>query len=95
MESEGRPNRENITNAVVVIFAHSKLKDLVGTDAMTTVLTGQYRDLVYQDTMHLQRIWDLLEEQPGFVAEDASAPFCALKMLEETKKEVQSETVNV
>ena len=83
MESEGRPNRENITNTVVVIFAHSKLKDLVGTDAMTTVLVGQYRDLVYQDTMHLQLIWDLLEEQPGFVAEDASAPFCALKMLEE------------
>jgi hypothetical protein len=73
-------------NAIVLVFSNSKLKDLVGTDALRSVLSGQYRDLVKDGTLHLQVIWDLLEDQPGFEQEDAEPAFCVLKEWEDDLK---------
>ena len=77
------PNRESVLESITVVFANSKLKDVVGTDALKSVLSGQYRDLVANKTLHLQLVWDLLEDQPDFKAEDAIAPFSVLKTWEE------------
>lgn len=79
MSSGDAPNRESIVSAIVVAFAHSKLKDLVGKDALRSVLDGQFRDLVVDGSLKLQPVWDLLSDQPGFNPEDARAPFCLLK----------------
>lgn len=79
MASQGAPKRGGIISAIVLVFSHSKLKDLVGTDALRAVLSGQYRDLVQNNTLHLQVIWDLLEDQPGFEKADAEPAFCVLK----------------
>jgi hypothetical protein len=83
MASAGAPNREGIIGAIVLVFAQSKLKDLVGSDPLRSVLSGQYRDLVQDGTLHLQVIWDLLEDQPGFEREDAEPVFCVLKSWQE------------
>jgi hypothetical protein len=83
MGSEGTPNQEVIIGSIVTAFSHSKIADLVGTDALRSVLTGQYRDLVVEGTLHLQRIWSLLQEQPGFDPKNARGPFCVLKLWEE------------
>jgi hypothetical protein len=76
------PNRESVLESITVVFANSKLKDVVGTDALKSVLAGQYRELVVGKTLHLQVIWDLLEDQPDFDAKDAIAPFSVLKTWE-------------
>ena len=76
-------NRESVLESIIVVFANSKLKDVVGTDALRSVLSGQYRDLVSDNTLHLQVVWDLLADQPDFVAEDAIAPFSLLKTWED------------
>jgi hypothetical protein len=60
-------------------FSHSALKDKVGVDALRSVLHGRYRDIVYGGMIHLQPVWELLEQQPGFDAEAARPPFAALK----------------
>ncbi len=77
------PNRESVLESITVVFANSKLKDVVGTDALKSVLSGQYRDLVTSNTLHLQLVWDLLADQPDFVEDDAIAPFAVLKTWEE------------
>lgn len=76
------PNRESVLESITVVFAHSKLKDVVGTDALKSVLSGQYRDLVTDGELNLQVVWDLLEDQPGFDSAKALAPFCLLKTWE-------------
>ncbi len=68
--------------ALVLAFSHSKLKDVVGGDALRMVLAGQYRDMVSGNTMNLQVVWDLLHDQPNFNVEDAKPPFCAMKSWE-------------
>lgn len=74
--------RDSIIGAIVLAFSHSKLKDLVGTDALRSVLEGQYRDLVFKETLHLQVVWNLLHDQPGFDPELAQAPFALIKQWE-------------
>lgn len=78
MESGKGPGREGTIEAIVVAFAHSKLQHVVGTDALRSVLTGQ-RELLRGGILHLQVVWELLEDQPGFDPEAARAPFCLLK----------------
>ena len=82
MASGETPNRESVLESITVVFSHSKLKEVVGTDALKSVLSGQYRDLVSSGTLNLQIVWDLLADQPDFQAEDAVAPFSVLKTWE-------------
>ncbi len=72
-----------LIDVVVLVFARSELKTLVGTDALRTVLNGSQRAMFPEPgTMSLQPIWDLIEDQPGFDAEKAKPPMCRLKTWE-------------
>lgn len=73
------PKRDTIIGAIVLAFSHSKLKDVVGTDALRSVLSGQYRDLVAGGRLHLQPVWDLLADQPGFDPTEAQPPIAAIR----------------
>lgn len=77
------PNRESVLESIALVFSQSKLKDVVGKDALKSVLSGQYRDLVHEKTLRLQVVWDLLSDQPDFDAELAVAPFSVLKTWED------------
>src|SRR5262249_13273428 len=52
--------------ALILAFQHSRAKQLVGTDALRTVLSASYRDMVTADRCDLTQVWTLLEGQPGF-----------------------------
>lgn len=82
MNPEDAPNRESIIEAIVLAFSHSKLKAIVGSDALRSVLAGQYRDMVSGKQLHLQVVWDLIHDQPGYDEEHAKPAFCALKTWE-------------
>lgn len=72
-----------LIDVVVLVFARSELKALVGTDALRTVLNGSQRAMFPEpQTMSLQPVWDLLQEQPGFDPERAVPPMCRLKTWE-------------
>jgi hypothetical protein len=81
MLEPGRPTSVLI-DTIVLAFSRSRMKDLVGTDALRSVLAGT-KDLVpAANTLSLAPVWQLLEGQPGFVAEDALAPMCRIKAWE-------------
>jgi hypothetical protein len=86
MSSGGAPNREAVIGSIVLAFSHSSLKEVAGTDALRSVLGGNYRDIVKGDTIDLQPVWDLLKDQPGFREEAALPPFSLLKSWEEGLK---------
>lgn len=72
-----------IVDSLVLAFAHSDAKDIVGTDALRMVLDARYPEMVKrQGTLDLQPVWQLLSSQPGFQAEGVTAPFCRFKMWE-------------
>lgn len=71
--------RRAVIESLVVAFSHSEAKDLVGTDALRTVLTGQSRELLVGDELVLQPLWDLLAEQPGFSPELVAPAFCRVE----------------
>lgn len=76
-----------LIDVVVLVFARSDLKNLVGTDALRTVLSGSQRALFPSPgTMSLQPVWELIESQPGFDAEQAIPPMCRLKTWENQLK---------
>lgn len=78
-----KPTSSTLIDVVVLCFAKSELKSLVGTDALRSVLEGAQRDLFPEpDVMSLQPVYELLESQPGFEAEKAVAPFCRIKQWE-------------
>src|SRR6476620_11382128 len=90
--SEGRPSpvapqkptTGMLIDVVVLCFAKSELKSLVGTDALRSVLEGAQRDLFpAPDTLSLQPVYELLESQPGFDADKAVMPFCRIKQWEQ------------
>jgi hypothetical protein len=79
----GSPPTPTLIDVIVLVFAKSELRELVGTDALRSVLEGQQRALFPElDTMDLQPLYELLEGQPGFDAEKAISPFCRLKTWE-------------
>lgn len=67
-------------DALVLAFSHSRASSLVGTDALRTVLTGQYRELVKGGTFYLDEVWGLLESQPGFDPALVKPPLCRFKL---------------
>jgi hypothetical protein len=72
-----------LIDVIVLVFARSELRELVGTDALRSVLEGLQRQLFPDpNTIALQVVWELLESQPGFQAEHALAPICRLKSWE-------------
>jgi hypothetical protein len=81
------PPASTLIDVIVMVFAKSEMKSLVGTDALRSVLEGQQRALFPEpDTLTLQPLYELLEDQPGFEAEKAVAPFCRLKTWESRLK---------
>lgn len=75
-----------LIDVVVLVFARSELKNLVGTDALRTVLSGDRALFPSPGTMSLQPIWELIESQPGFDAEQAVPPMCRIKTWENQLK---------
>jgi len=68
--------------ALILSFAHSRAKALVGTDALRSVLSGQYRELLHEGTFDLEPVWQLLAQQPGFAAEHVRPALCRFKTWE-------------
>ena len=78
-----KPASSTLIDVIVLCFAKSELKSLVGTDALRSVLDGAQRDLFPSpEVMALQPVYELLESQPGFDADKAVAPFCRIKQWE-------------
>lgn len=72
-----------LIDVIVLVFARSELKNLVGTDALRTVLSGSQRALFPEPgAMSLQPVWELIESQPGFDPDLAIPPMCRLKAWE-------------
>jgi hypothetical protein len=55
-----------VTESLVLAFAHSEAKALVGTDALRMVIGGQYRDLMRDGVFDLDPLANLFAEQPGY-----------------------------
>lgn len=73
-----------LIDVVVLVFARSRLRDVVGTDALKMLLSGSHRELFPEPrTLTLQPVWELLESQAGFDPELATPPLCRLKLLED------------
>src|SRR6266545_5157252 len=68
--------------ALILAFSHSRAKVLVGTDALRSVLSGQYRELYREGVFTLEPVWQLLSQQPGFDPEHARPPLCRFKAWE-------------
>lgn len=68
--------------ALILAFAHSRAKALVGTDALRSVLSGQYRQLHHDGMFDLQPVWELLAQQPGFDPDEVRPPLCRFKSWE-------------
>lgn len=79
MAQDPARRRRAVIESLVLAFSRSEAKDLVGTDALCTVLSGQSRDLVVGDELVLQPLWDLLADQPGFSAEAVAPAFCRVE----------------
>jgi hypothetical protein len=75
------PKRMQI-DALVLACANSRLKDVVGTDALRSVLDVEYRDLTAEGVFDLQTIWELFEQQPGFDPDAAASPLARFKSWE-------------
>lgn len=76
------PGQKEHVEALVLAFSHSRASRLVGTDALRTVISGQYRELVSGGVLHLEGVWSLLESQPGFEADLVKPPLCRYKLWE-------------
>jgi hypothetical protein len=79
--SPGSPGRVPL-EALILAFAHSRAKALVGTDALRSVLSGQYRELHHDGIFDLEPVWQLLAQQPGFDPEQVRPPLCRFKTWE-------------
>ena len=68
--------------ALILAFSHSRAKALVGTDALRSVLSGQYRELHRDNWFDLEPVWQLLSQQPGFDATQVGPALCRFKSWE-------------
>lgn len=75
-------SRKATIDVVVLVLTHSPIRNLVGTDALRTVLEVRYRDMVGDGALSLEPLWALLGDQPGFDAAEASPAMAKLKVLE-------------
>lgn len=83
MTDRSSPPVGTLLDVVVLCFAKSELKELVGTDALRVVLESKQREIFPElDVMALQPVWELLESQEGFDKKKAFAPVCRIKSWE-------------
>lgn len=75
-KSRSQATKTRVIEALVLALSSSDLREIVGTDALRSVLTVEYNDLVESGSFDLQQVWELLEKQPGFSPEAARAPMC-------------------
>jgi hypothetical protein len=68
-----------ILDSIVLAFSKSAMREVVGTDALRTLLAGLAKEMVTPDSLKLQPLWSLLEDQPGFVKNDAAPPMLLIK----------------
>jgi hypothetical protein len=76
-------NKQAVIDALVLVFSRSKLREVVGTDALKVVLDVQYREMLRGSELHLEPLWSLLVEQPGFDEQAARPPIARFKRLGE------------
>ena len=81
-EAKSGPDKRTIIDALVLACTHSQLREIVGTDALRSVLDVEYRELIAGGTFNLQPVWELFEDQPGFDPSHAAAPLCRFKSWE-------------
>lgn len=82
MSEQHEASKRVIIEALVLVFSRSKISKLVGTDALRTVLTAEYRQHVSAGKLNFEPLWTLLEAQPGFDPQLAAAPICRFKTWE-------------
>ncbi len=68
--------------ALILAFSHSRAKALVGTDALRSVLSGQYREVQSDNWFDLEPVWQLLSQQPGFDPAHVRPALCRFKSWE-------------
>ncbi|HTM22567.1 MAG TPA: hypothetical protein VL172_18725 [Kofleriaceae bacterium] len=83
MGEERRPDKQQVIDALVLAFSHSRAAKLVGTDALRSVIVVEYHDIVRDGTFDLQPVWELLEGQPGFEVDAVTGPLCVFKSWED------------
>ncbi len=66
-------------DALVLVFSHSAIATIVGTDALRSVLAVEYHDMVKDGVFDMQQLWELLADQPGFDPAAAAPPLCLIR----------------
>jgi hypothetical protein len=74
--------KDQVISALVLAFSRSQLCEIVGTDALRSILKADYVSMVNEGVFSLQKLWELLEEQPGFSPAAAMPPLCLFKSWE-------------
>src|SRR5262249_27392470 len=81
--SSDKISRTAVTEALVLVFSNSALRDVVGTDALRIAISARYIEMVKTPgALDLAPLWDILAAQPGFSKELALPPLCRLKLWE-------------
>ena len=75
-------SRKSVIDLIVLAFVHSAVKDLVGTDALRSVLEVRYRSMTQDGDLNLEPLWSLLCDQPGFDQAAATPAVSKLKSFE-------------
>jgi hypothetical protein len=78
-----RTQKDQVIDALILVFERSKLAPVVGSEAMRSVLAVEYHDMVSDGVFDMALLWELLEEQPGFEQALALPPLCLFKSWEE------------
>lgn len=78
----GKPEKDQVIDALVLAFARSDMSGIAGTDALRSVMAVEYHDMVSDGVFDMTLLWELLEEQPGFESDKALAPLCLFKSWE-------------
>jgi len=77
------PDKEQLIDALVLAFAHSEIANLVGTDALRSVLGVEYHEMMQDGVFDMQLLWELLSDQPAFEPATAAPPLCLIKTWQE------------
>ena len=75
-------SKQTIIDLLVLVFSRSEVRDLVGTDALRSVLAIRYQEMVRRDELLLEPLWALLSDQPNFDPAAATPALCRFKTWE-------------
>lgn len=76
-------SQDRIANLIIYAFSRSDVAEVVGHSALRAVIRGIFRDMYQDEELHLQPLWEVLQEQPGFDLSDATPVACKLKVWED------------